>query len=392
MQTPLPSSISSAVLLGLSLIAMAGCGASDGTTDADSGPGSGDGRATSDSLTASAAAGEPSPDGTRAEALPTWPEPPVSTFNGRALPQDEVWDDYSFAIVGHLRAGPDDPSPNQRMRDHTDRLLATDPSLVVSLGDMYYSISEQRLADFRAWVQDELPVPFFNAVGNHDIQIGGDRLADGSLASRIYDVQAYCAEFGATYYEFRLGSALFVFLDFESAGAFGMDEAQVAWLDDVLERAARDPRLENVFLFMHKVVWSYNNPDTEPLFRYRHPVPISPKYSWYADELEPRLEALPPHLKLYLFSGDIGGGNQHLQIYCREQGRVTFVAAGMGARDRDGFVAVDVKGREVDLRYVTLVAGDEAPLTAFGNEFWERFYSEHPDLAAKAIFPKPEPR
>ncbi len=310
--------------------------------------------------------------------------PHQSCFNQLAVNPEDDWSDYSFVVVGHLRSRPGTYEPNQVMRSHVERLFGDDPAFVIALGDLYYNLKEEGLVAVKAWVSENIPAPFFNAVGNHDTQIGADPLPDGTKTPASHDVERYEREFGETNYHFRLGSELFIFLD---TGRVPIVSG-AAWdrVKALLADAAADDSLKNIFVLTHKVFWSYNNdnPAMEVLFRYRHPIMPPPNYRFFLDDLKPLLEPLSSSKSIFLISGDIGGGRKYLQTFFLQEPDMTYLATGMGNTPRDSFVNVHVKSGVVSLENINFTTGESSAMENFGVEYWESFYRDNPELAAKA--------
>lgn len=294
-----------------------------------------------------------------------------SCFNQLALDPAGDWRDYSFVVLGHIRTSPKKTGPNPNLQTNVQRLFVDDPAFVVALGDLYYSLTEDSVAAIRHWVGEHIPVPFFNAVGNHDTQT-----ATGQ------DPQRYAQTFGQPDDHFTLGSELFIFLDKGATPVMSAEEA--AKLKALLARAATDPEIRNIFLLSHQLFWSYYNPELAPVFRYRHPVRPPGDYRFFLDELKPLLESMPGDKHIFLMAGDIGGGRKHLQTFFHRDGRVTYVATGMGYRARDGFITVSVRDGEVALKHTLLATGKVSALEDYGLDYWITFYRDNPDLAAAA--------
>ena len=308
-------------------------------------------------------------------------EPLTSTFNGVELDTRSSSDEYSFVVIGHLRSNPDRQGPARSLRENVARLNATQPRVVIGLGDLYYNTNSDHLNEFRDWTKANLAAPFFNAVGNHDIQIGADLMPDGSMSPRVYVTESYVKEFGPTYFDFTIGSELFLILDFETRG-YVLAGEQLDYFHDVVRRAAEDDSIRNVFVFSHKVFWSYNRPALEPVFRYRHPVPVEKTYDVFDATVKPALFPLTKTKRVYLFAGDIGGGHQYLQMYYHQDDDFTYVATGLGAYPRDCFVKVSVNDGKVELTTVILTTGEEWPCSRFDNAHWEAYYAEHAEDGA----------
>ncbi|MCB1688492.1 MAG: metallophosphoesterase [Halioglobus sp.] len=310
--------------------------------------------------------------------------PYKSCFNQLAVNPEGDWSDYSFVVVGHLRSSPGIYEPNKVFRSNLERLFGDDPAFVIALGDLYYNLKEEGLTKLKAWVSEHIPVPFFNAVGNHDTQIGDDPLPDGTRTPASHDIDRYEQEFGEANYHFRLGSELFIFLDTGRVPIVsGKDWDRVKAL---LANAATDDSIKNIFVLSHKVFWSYNNdnPAMAALFRYRHPIKPPPNYRFFLGDLKPLLESLAANKHIFLISGDIGGGRKYLQTFYLEEPDMTYVATGMGNTPRDSFVNVSVKAGVVSLENINFSTGEKSAMENFGYEYWESFYRENPEYAAKA--------
>ncbi|CAA0078389.1 Uncharacterised protein [Halioglobus japonicus] len=310
--------------------------------------------------------------------------PHQSCFNQLAVNPQGNWSEYSFVVLGHIRSAPGIHEPNKTLRNNVERLFGDDPAFVIALGDLYYNLKEQGLIGIKTWVSENIPVPFYNAVGNHDTQVGNDPLPDGTRTSVSHDIGRYEQEFGDANYNFRLGSELFIFLD---TGRVPIVSGE-AWetVKALLADAATDDTIKNIFVLTHKVFWSYNNdnPAMEALFRYRHPIMPPPNYRFFLGELKPLLEPLAATKKIFLISGDIGGGRKYLQTYFLEEPDITYVATGMGNTPRDSFINVQVKSGEVSLENINFSTGEVSAMENFGAEYWESFYRENPNLAAAA--------
>ncbi|MFT4520741.1 MAG: hypothetical protein ACI9JM_003147 [Halioglobus sp.] len=305
-----------------------------------------------------------------------------SCFNQLAIDPSGDWSNYSFVALSHIRAAPGAPAPNPSLRGNVQRLFVDEPAFVLSLGDLYYNITDARVEEIKSWTTQNVPVPFFNAIGNHDSQTGGDPLPDGSITQVGHDVERYAREFGDPNYNFSLGSELFIFL--EQGQTWVLPAQKYNHLKKLLERAAADDTIKNIFLMTHLVIWSYYNPAVEPVFRYRHPVMPPEDYRFFLDELKPLLESLAEDKQIYLLAGDIGGGGKYLQTFYLKDEHLTYIATGMGADKRNSFITFSVKDGEVSFKNTNVVSGLESSLEDFGLDYWNTFYRDNPKLAALA--------
>lgn len=137
------------------------------------------------------------------------------------------------------------------------RLMEDRPwDLALHVGDIAYNDgTEEELTGRHFEVYWELlrRVPFYPAVGNHDI-----RTRDGEPYDRAFEWPA--ASQGARYYAFRWGQVLFLSLDTASRDALRSLRtgrgAQYRWLRDRLVEASGDPGVRWTVVFMHRPVYS----------------------------------------------------------------------------------------------------------------------------------------
>lgn len=308
--------------------------------------------------------------------------PTTSCFNNLSIDTTANWSQYTFIMFGHVRSGPGNFVPNKVMRDNIARFYVDEPKFAISLGDLFYNLKDEGIETFSRWTADNVPIPFFNAIGNHDSLIGADPLPDGTRTKPGNDLKKYIREFGDPNYDFRLGSELFIFIDNGRSPVLkGKPWERVQAL---LAEAAQDDSLKNIFILSHKLFWSYENPAMETVFRYRHPVRTPPNYRFFFDDLKPLLEPLSKNKDIYLVSGDIGGGGRYLQTFFFQDPHITYIATGMGNTPRDSFITVKVNNGQVEMKNTNLKTGEVSRLQDYGLDYWDTFYRDNPKLAKRA--------
>ena len=296
--------------------------------------------------------------------------PLFSCFNQRVIEPHQDWSHYSFVALGHIRTGRNKPGPNRNLQRNLYRVLAHDPAFVIALGDLYYSISDESIDNITRWVSANIPVPFFNAVGNHDTQ-----------TSAGHEPARYADTFGTPSFDFVLGSELYIFL--ENGSSPVLSEQQKTRLEALISQAGDDTAIRNIFLFSHQLFWSYYNPALEPVFRYRHPVTPPSNYRYFLDTIKPLVESLPVGKRVFFLAGDIGGGRRFLQTFYHREGPITYIATGMGNASRDSFLTVTIIGGEVSLKATNFRSGETISLEEFGLDYWRTFYRDNPEFATE---------
>jgi len=143
-------------------------------------------------------------------------------------------DNFQFAIVGDLTGG-----YRKGVFDKAVKMLnLLQPEFVMSVGDLVDGLTDKGVSSdwelFDGWV-DQLEMPFFYVMGNHDV-------APGQWSKRL----------GPTYYHFLYKDVLFLILNTEDHGDKGLTEEQVAYARDVLARYGES---RWTFVFLHKAIW-----------------------------------------------------------------------------------------------------------------------------------------
>lgn len=137
---------------------------------------------------------------------------------------------FQFAVLGDSRDG------DKVYAGLLKRILARKPDFVIHLGDMVPA-AHQKNWDVFFKISKPITVPFFPVVGNHDVN-------SGNPGEMLYQNQFFLPE-GKTYYAFRAGEVLFVFLDSEKVRC-RIAKEQRLWLGHVL--ASSNEKMKLVFI------------------------------------------------------------------------------------------------------------------------------------------------
>lgn len=144
-----------------------------------------------------------------------------------------------------------------------DEINEVAPAFVVATGDLVWKADEATISEAREWfdtysllIQD-LQMPIYNAVGNHDVVgIGYEHLAPSEPG---YGKEMYRTYFGPTYYSFDWGSYHCIILDpnesVDGQQVFSISESQLEWLQEDLKHSQEKPLL----LFFHEPTTSWEN-------------------------------------------------------------------------------------------------------------------------------------
>ncbi|MBI4601040.1 MAG: metallophosphoesterase [Planctomycetes bacterium] len=149
---------------------------------------------------------------------------------------------FRFAVLGDCGSGSEDQARVAA------RILEADPALVLIAGDVVYDKGAPEQLDphyFRPFASLIDHIPFYAALGNHDVQTENGR----PLLEALY-LPRNDEEGSERYYSFDHGAAHFVALDTTSSVAPG--SPQRAWLERDLDRTAA----RWVFVYFHHPPYS----------------------------------------------------------------------------------------------------------------------------------------
>lgn len=184
----------------------------------------------------------------------------VTDRGGAPLPLPAEEDAFFFAVLGDRTGGPAEGV--EVLAEAVREINLLEPDLVMTVGDLVegYCEREQWLAQMREYkeIMDGLLCPWFPVAGNHDIYWRGPNRPPEEH-ERDYEMF-----FGPLWYAFEHKDCWFIVLysdegdpatgerNFEKPACQVMSDAQIAWLDQALERA-RDAR--HAFVFLHHPRW-----------------------------------------------------------------------------------------------------------------------------------------
>ena len=286
---------------------------------------------------------------------------PISTFNDYSI-RTESGNEYSFLVGGHLYGSQKQSYyPANTLTSNIAEINGSSASFFVGLGDVIRETDTNQIAFFRELLTNNLSMPFYNAVGNHDVQ----------------NRKLYSEFFGETYFYFEHKNDLFVFLDTELDSA-RISGAQLIFLKKVLHNFTHNNSDGNVFVFMHKLIWN-ELPEFGILKDHTNQAYSWLDSSYYSTQLQPLFAETAKNNPVFIFSGDIGTKISHTLFYhFDDRSRISYIANGLGDTDEDALIQVKVseKGR-VSFSTVPLSTEMSGDLEDYGVEFWERKFQDN---------------
>lgn len=138
--------------------------------------------------------------------------------------------------------------------DAVEKTNLLQPQFIMSVGDLIngYSTDEQLInAQWKEFndILEPLTVPFFYVPGNHDI-------------SNAWMQQEWERRYGKAYYYFIYKNTLFLSLNSQDDGDYGMKQAQVDYFLSIIKKFVT---VKWTFVFMHQPLWAKSNTGFEKI-------------------------------------------------------------------------------------------------------------------------------
>lgn len=242
---------------------------------------------------------------------------------------------YSFVVAGHTYGTPgiDNVGFHPPFKAKFTYIQSRpEIEFVVLTGDVISPESDSKDWDEIDAEIEELGIPIYIAVGNHDIE-------DRSLFENRY---------GSTFYDFIYKNDLIIVLD-PNIDCWDISDDQLLFLQKTVESNYRD--VDNIFVFFHQLLWR----ESDNIYQNIIPNSESGRKESinFWTEIEPLFNDLPNNV--YFFSGDLGASAKSSKIAYDHYGNISLIGSGMGYTYGENFVVVNVlndKSVQYDLIYL----------------------------------------
>jgi len=269
--------------------------------------------------------------------------------------------EFDFFAVGHLYGSPgiDDQMPASLLLQRLPDIVDANPDFIVSLGDMVFRKNETEFSNLNETLLKNLPFPFYNAPGNHDVA------NKRSLYESYFGTQTY---FGKGY-----GPAHLIFLDTERVEC-GLDDAQLQFLKQEIGQAVADTETRFIIVFMHKAL-VFQNVE----MRSQHNEQAMPNV-WDCqnkNDANPLMENIfrpaARYKPVVIFAGDVGAWGNLSPYYQRDPWLpLTLIMTGLGDSPQDNIVRVHVSPTGLQMDALFLEDMHSASLEDYGLNYWMR--------------------
>ncbi|MGD2087764.1 MAG: metallophosphoesterase [Candidatus Aminicenantes bacterium] len=277
----------------------------------------------------------------------------VSPFNGCKIDPRKKGEEYTFLVTGHLYGSASDQTsllPASTLLRAITKINSLGARFFIALGDIFRIPEAKHIDNFLSNFALKLEMPFFNAVGNHDV---------------LKYPEEYLEKFGTTFFSFTYNTDIFIILDSEKNYGQILGE-QLRFFQDVLADIKKNKEIRNVFIFSHRPVWTTAHPAFGIIYTHRD------KCNFNSD-IKPLLLELPNLKKIYWFSDDTGG-NHFVNFFFDNNifKNITFIDTGIGDSLNDLILLVKVNNAGgVGFKLIPL--GDQFLLPAehYNLEYWK---------------------
>jgi calcineurin-like phosphoesterase family protein len=255
----------------------------------------------------------------------------AQSLNGKSLnTQNLITDHYSFFVSGHFHGSSNNKTgkPAKTILNNIEKINNEQVLFIASLGDIFMDVKND-IPAYNKLLLDRLAVPVFNAPGNHD--------KSGSVYENNY---------GITYYNFKISSELFVFLDTEMNDGNITDD-QYNFLKSSLDDTKG---IKNIFIFTHRLIWAEDHPDMLNLFKGNT---RSERGNNFRNEILPLLTKCNKNISIYLFGGSMSAAPS--SFFYHKEGRIYYIATAIRDTPKDAMLKVDVKNSKVSFSAFPLV-------------------------------------
>ncbi len=260
-----------------------------------------------------------------------------------------------FLVAGHIYGKPGDEEfhPALTLLSNIALLKEIEPDFVVFLGDTIWKPSEDNFDDLEMFIIDQMNIPVFNAVGNHDVT----------------NRDLYQDRYGRSVYAFKFKNQLFFILD-TTLKYYDLTPNQYSFVSNTIKE--QSPNLEAVHIFMHHVL--FLNEDEihgKQLLKPNEGDGTSPDFLAY---LKTNLIPLSKTTPIYIYAGDVGafqGGNLSPLFKRVQNENIYLLATGLGNNPNDSILIVEANDSgDLNIYPLSLDGKEMNVIDSYNMEYW----------------------
>ena len=282
---------------------------------------------------------------------------------------------YSFLVAGHTYGTPSASLfPAASLIYGIDNINNLDIEFFILLGDIIQhqikskNIGELEIEIFKKTIVEQVSVPILNSPGNHDV-----------VNRELYDYY-----FGKSFFDFQIGSEIFIVLDSEIIEGDIKGE-QLNYILELLESVNTNTSINNIFIFIHKTLWAVNNPILNTIDPWVNG-PRKGKVNNFEEKILPKLDSISNSKDIYIMSGDIGIKNYILGkfpqesfslFYHKDKNNITYLASGLAENNNDAVIKVNISSDGVvSFKPISLLGDSLNNIEHYGISYWNNIYGK----------------
>jgi hypothetical protein len=282
----------------------------------------------------------------------------VSPFNKLPVVVNDD-NNYSFLVGGHFHGSSFNVSgfPAASLLANIETLNSDSASFLISTGDLFLDI-RNNIPTYQRSFFNKLKIPLLNAVGNHDVS--GD---------------VYNTNFGKTWFQFVIGTELFIVLDAEINDGSIKGE-QLKFLTDALETNCHESSaIKNVFIFSHRPIWTDGNEKLSTIFLDNTQADFGTNFK---SDILPIVKKYSSKTALYWFSGSLGANAPASFFYYKDDNKITYIQSAIRDLPRDGIIQVNILSSKVSFETISFTEQQMPKLENCGLNLWSNASKEEP--------------
>lgn len=253
-------------------------------------------------------------------------------------------DGFTVAILGDRTGG--EPEGIEMLRRAVYELNQINPDFVIHIGDMvqgYTRDDVKWMEEYEEFVSamDKLNVPWYPTAGNHDVFTPVWDPND-----RTFE-ELYQSYFGPLYYSFDYKNSHFVVMYTDEAMASKpvISSQQIEWLKKDLAGTQKT----NIFVFMHKPAWRYNdsNWDTVHQIIKNFPVKAVVAGHFHAYQKDMNKDGIQYYLmgvtgaEAFISENDLTGWINHYNLLRVDGDKFTMAVVKLGNVESDDYILTE---------------------------------------------------
>ncbi|MDB3945730.1 metallophosphoesterase [Gammaproteobacteria bacterium] len=247
---------------------------------------------------------------------------------------------YSFIVAGHTYGSHSGKNPGlyTKFYQHLSSKFLRSESVdfIVLTGDIVRE-SDQKSWDTVGQQMENLGLPYFFVMGNHDIS--------------NYGIEVFKSLYRNTFYSFSILTDLYIILDSQQKSR-SISEPQLKFVKSTLKKNRHAKR---IFIFFHELLWN-SAPEYQQVLSNGRSRYQNIQESNYWTDLHPMFSDYPDKL-FYVIAGDVGGNSDAISVFHDAKGNVTLIASGMGEVEDENFVVATALEDAVTFRLIPLNPG-----------------------------------